>query len=219
VTTQPAVALNGLELDALTELVNVGVSRAAASLGTMVGSEVLLAVPAVEIVTYERATHLIGERTAGRLVAVYQSFNGDISGGALLLFPETTSLDLVRAVAGESLPLEEVIALEREALAETGNIILNGCLATIANMLHRKLKVSLPEIVYGTGAEIFSRGVVTTTDPAVLFLYVNFSVHHRDIQGNIAMLMDLPSLLVLKSLIGQLIARASGEPDTDHAIH
>ena len=76
-------------------------------------------------------------------------FEGDITGRALLIFPDTKSLELVRAVTGGELPLEEIIELEQEALAETGNIILNGCLATIANMLQRNLKMSLPEILRG----------------------------------------------------------------------
>ena len=211
-TAQPAVALNEIELDALTEVVNVGVSRAASSLRTLVGSEVLLSVPAVEILTSERAAQLIGEREAGTLVAVHQSFHGDISGGALLIFPETNSLELVRAITGGDLPLEDIIGLEREALAETGNIILNGCLATIANMLRRTLKISLPEVIYGNSGEIFNRTAASARESAVLFLYINFSIRHRDIQGFIAMLLDLPSLLALKALIQNLILRASEEP-------
>ena len=209
--------LDELELDALTELVNVGVSRAASSLRTMVGSEVLLAVPRVEMMTYERAAKLIGERESGELVAVHQSFNGEISGGAMLIFPEINSLELVRAITGGGLPLEDIIALEQEALAETGNIILNGCLATIANMLERTLNISLPEIIHGSGSEIFARSQLLEADTAVLFLYINFSVRDRDIHGYIAMLMDLPSLTALKALIGRMIERAGGESTPDHA--
>ena len=51
----PAVVLDELELDALTELVNIGVSRAAASLRDMVGREILLSVPSVAIVTRSEA--------------------------------------------------------------------------------------------------------------------------------------------------------------------
>jgi len=44
----------------------------------------------------------------------------------------------VRIVVGSDLSAEEMKAIEEEALAETGNIILNGCLATIANLLQAK---------------------------------------------------------------------------------
>ena len=214
-----APLLDELELDALTEVVNVGVSRAAASLRDMVGDQVLLSVPSVAIVSRDEAAKIIGDSDADRLVAVHQTFEGDISGRALLIFPETNSLELVRAITGGELPLENIIELEQEALAETGNIILNGCLATIANMLQRSLKMSLPEIVRGNGPVFFDLSGETGSEDVVLFLYINFSVKERDIRGYIAMLMDLPALAALKVLLGQLIRRAAGEPEETEAIH
>ena len=64
--------LSELELDALTELVNIGVSRAATSLGAMVGQQVLLSVPSVAIVSRARAMEQIGETRQDLLVAVRQ---------------------------------------------------------------------------------------------------------------------------------------------------
>src|SRR4029077_18382559 len=131
---QEQVQLEELERDALAELANIGVSRAAANLRKMVGQQVLLSVPAVAIVTRDHAAQIVADRANGGLVAVQQAFAGDFSGRVLLIFPETNSLELVRAVTGGELPLEDIIDLEQEALAETGNTILNGCLATIANI-------------------------------------------------------------------------------------
>src|SRR6201999_859153 len=106
----------------------------------------------VSLISRVRAVEILGKAEPSQLVAVHQVFEGDITGRALLIFPETKSLELVRAVTSGSLPLEDIIELEQEALAETGNIILNGCLATIANMLHRSLKMSLPEVLRGNAA-------------------------------------------------------------------
>lgn len=47
----PHPHLTELERDALAELANIGVSRAAASLRKMVGQQVLLSVPSVEVVS------------------------------------------------------------------------------------------------------------------------------------------------------------------------
>ena len=203
----PARALDELELDALSELVNIGVSRAAASLRKMVGREILLSVPAVAVVTRMEAARIISDRADDRLVAIHQAFDGEISGRALLIFPETNSLELVRAVTGGELPLEDIIELEQEALAETGNIILNGCLATIANMLQRSLRISLPEIVRGGGSDLFDLAGAADGEDVALFLYIDFSVRQRDIRGYIAMLMDLPALTALRALIADFIAR------------
>ena len=155
-TNASPTTLDELELDALTELVNLGVSKAAHSLREMVGEQVLLSVPSVELIARKRAIETLGKNEPNKLVAVHQVFDGDIHGRALLIFPETRSLELVRAVTSGTLPLEDILELEHEALAETGNIILNGCLATIANLLQRTLMISLPEILRGDSAALFS---------------------------------------------------------------
>ncbi|WP_279357326.1 chemotaxis protein CheX [Methylobacterium indicum] len=212
-----SIGLTELQQDAFTELVNIGVSRAAASLRTMIGTQVLLSVPSVEIVSRGAAARLIGEREAAPLVVVHQDFEGAFAGRALLIFPQENGRELVRAVAGGDLSSEEVAALEDEALAETGNIILNGCLATMANMLQRTLTMSLPGIARGDGPRIFGTEAGTeaglASDALVLFLYIDFSVSERDIRGYLAMLMDLPSIENLRGLVDEFIARALGDLD------
>jgi chemotaxis protein CheC len=209
-TSVAIIDLSELELDALTELVNLGVSNAALSLREMVREEVLLSVPKVSLVTREEAIRNLVEKDPSRLVAVHQDFEGDIRGRALLIFPESKSVELVRAVVGGELPLEEMVELEQEALAETGNVLLNGCLGTIANHLQRSLRISLPEVIYGDGADFFALPISKNND-RVLFVYINFAVRRRNLEGYIAMLMDMPSLVVLKDLLDSFIARvASG---------
>jgi len=207
--SQPgSFSLSELELDALTELVNIGVSRAAASLGAMVGEQVLLSVPSVVIVSRSKAADLLGGTRQDLLVAVRQAFHGDVSGRALLIFPEKNSLELVRAVAGERLSLEDILELEHEALAEIGNIILNACIATVANLLERSLTMSLPEIVRGGSEGLFNLGVAVGDD-VVLFVHINFSLKGHQIMGYVAMVMDFASLVSLKELVAEFIRRMS----------
>jgi chemotaxis protein CheC len=205
------ILLSELERDALTEIVNIGVSRAASNLRKMVGGQVLLSVPSIEIVSQRRAARLISEREESDLVAVRQDFSGAFSGRALLIFPETKSLELVRAVTNDELSVDEVLEMEHEALAETGNVILNSCLATMANMLQQSLVMTIPEVLRGNGDSLFASLNETVDGGLVLFLYIDFSVRHRDIRGYIAMLMSLPSLGVLKALVGEFIERVVGE--------
>ncbi|MEE3622439.1 chemotaxis protein CheX [Nitrospirillum sp. BR 11752] len=208
--THDSQALDELENDALTELVNIGVSRAAVALRKMVGSPVTLSVPSVEVVGRRVAATLIRERESDPLIAVRQDFAGAFSGRALLIFPETNSLELVRAVTHDELSGAEMLDIEEEALAETGNVVLNGCLATMANILQRPLAMSLPQVLRGDGQILFELSDKPDDDGVVLFLYINFAISGRDIRGYIAMLMDLPSLQSLKELIGEFITRVVG---------
>jgi len=206
-----ALGLDELELDALTELVNIGVSRAAASLRKMVNKQVILSVPSVEIVTRKSAASLIGQRESEKLVAVQQQFEGPFSGRALLIFPESDGLSLVRAIVGDDLGETELAAIEEEALAETGNVILNGCLGSMANMLQHTLKMSLPHVRRGDSNLLFEILPGSNEEGFVLFLYINFSVKEHDIRGYIAMIMDLPSMERLKQHIADFIDRVMME--------
>jgi chemotaxis protein CheC len=193
--------LSEIEQDALAEIANMGVSRAAASLRQMVGEQVLLSVPAVNIVTREAASRLVQRSNDSKLIAVKQSFEGPFSGKALLIFPQAQSLELVRSIVGQEHSLEDVIDLEHEALAETGNVILNACLATIANVLRQTMRMSLPSIVRGDGDTIFDVRGPHSQEDLVLFLYIDFTMRHRDVRGFIALLTDLPSIVALKKIV------------------
>ena len=199
------VELSPIERDAFAEIANMGVARAATSLRQMLGEQVLLSVPAVHIVTREVAAELVERDNSSKLVAVQQSFDGPFSGRALLIFPEAQSLELVRSIVGADQSLEDVIDLEQEALAETGNVILNACLATIANVLRKSMRMSLPTIIRGDGATLFAQP--PGGGNLVLFLYIDFTIKSRGMRGFIALLMDLPSITALKEIVQDFIEK------------
>lgn len=195
--------MSELELDALTELINIGVGRAAASLAAMCAEPVILTVPAISTVTPDQASEMIGGHRIGKLVAVEESYAGDVSGRALLIFPEANSLELVRAVAGDVVAAEDIPSMAPEALLETGNVVLQTCLGTIANMLNRHLEIGAPKLVEAAARELFPR----VSRDAVLFVYINFSLRGRRIRGYIALLMELAALTALKRLVTEFVRR------------
>jgi chemotaxis protein CheC len=205
-TTGQITPLTPLERDALGELSNIAMARAANSLRQMVEYQVILSVPSVDIVSKETATRLIAKPNTPTLVAIRQDFSGAFSGRALLIFPEASSLELVRIVVGQHLPLEDIGNLEDEALAETGNIILNSWVATIANLLKSGLKMSLPTVVRGDSRQMFKS---EESQSLVLFLHIKFEISTKEIRGFVALLMDIPSVDELRSLIADFISSST----------
>jgi chemotaxis protein CheC len=195
--------LSAIEQDALAELTNMGVSRAATSLSQMLRETILLSVPTVQIIPVVTAAQFIEQSSSPRLIAVQQSFEGPSSGKALLIFPEARSLELVRSILGDEHSIEDIINLEHEVLAETGNIILNACLSTIGNVLKQNIRMSLPSVVRGNGATLFAAH--GGDGKAVLFLHIRFIIRRRDLDGFIALLMDLHSIAALKVVVQDFI--------------
>lgn len=205
--TNNAFHLDELQLDALTELVNVGVARAATSLRKMIDRQVLLSVPAVEVVTRKTASALIGQRESQSLVGIRQNFEGVLAGNAVLIFPESNASALVRVIVGEESDDGDIPDMEDAVLSETGNIILNACLGSIANQLREPLKMSLPLVRRGASVTLIESEDGVDDEGFVLFVYIDFAVTARDIRGYLALVMDLTSLVVLRRLISEFIER------------
>ena len=210
-TTERLTPLTDLESDALAELANVAMARAAVSLRTMIQQEVLLSVPNVEILAPKEAIARVAKPGNPNLVSVRQDFSGVFSGRALLIFPEASSLELVRVVVGRQLALEDIVDLEDEALAETGNIILNSWVATIANLLKKNLHMSLPVVIRRDQSHIFE--TANPRESLILFLHVKFDISRQQIRGYVALMMDVPSVAELRSLIADYVVSLSRRRD------
>ncbi len=130
--------------DALTEIFNVGIGHAASVLSELVNDEILLSVPELGVTRRPEFISIAGKLWTEPASIVRQNFQGPFQGDALLIFPARESLELVRILLAEPSPIETMTELEREALLEVGNIILNACLSCIADMLEQEITNSLP---------------------------------------------------------------------------
>ncbi|MBF0422541.1 MAG: hypothetical protein HQL73_06070 [Magnetococcales bacterium] len=142
--------LSELEEDALKEFFNMGLGMAADSLSQMVRNEVLLTLPKLKVVPYEEAARMLVENQEEKLVAVRQNFRGELAGTALLIFPGTESLELVRTLLNEDIPLEVVTELEQETLLDVGNVILNAFLESFTQMMHVEFEFESAEFLKGS---------------------------------------------------------------------
>lgn len=221
------IELSALENDALIEIFNIGVGQAAASMSALVAEEVRMSVPSISFIGRAEAARLLGSRIstdadgrtaahaplaegAGRICGVSQHYEGAFDTDAILMFPEDKSLEIVRLMVGESVPLEQLTDMEQEAMCEIGNIILNACIGTLANIFQQELRGSLPAYHVGTSDEIL--GVSAGAgDSVVLMLHIDFALDKHQIQGYVAFVLDVSALHDLKEQINRYIARAMGQ--------
>jgi chemotaxis protein CheC len=185
------IQLTPLQHDAITELLNIGMGQAAASLSEMVGEEVKLSVPSVELLLRHIAAEQIELYSKSQVAAIKQHFNGPFWGDAFLLFDEDKSLELVKILIKEDLPIEILKELERDALLEIGNIILNSCLASLANVLAHELHSELPVFLLGSADEILKGN---KSNEIVMFLRMDFSLKTKEIDGYVAFVLEIPSI-------------------------
>lgn len=195
------------QLDALTELMNIGVGRAAAMLNQMIDSPIELNVPVVKILqASELATEI--EQPADQLLSfVRLVFRGAIGGTAALLFPTESAANLVAALTGdESSP--DLDSVRAGTLSEVGNIVINGVMGSIGNVLSIPLAYELPTYVEASLAEMFTQdgddGDDPVNDPMVLVAHTRFTVQDLEIQGTILLIFEVLSFDALLAAIDAL---------------
>lgn len=199
-------SLSELQMDALTEIFNIGAGRAASSLSEIVGDEVQLSVPRVQLYQPSEINAEVLSLNSPRLGAVKQSFSGPFDAQAMLLFTEDRALEIVHDMMGSQVGIEDVAEFEQEAMCELGNIILNACLSSMADMLELTLDSSLP--VYSVGeTDALLRQIVSEADQSVmLVLHIDLAIVKRQSQGYLVFLLSSSSLQKLLAHIDRFIS-------------
>jgi chemotaxis protein CheC len=191
-----------IEIDALSEIINLGMGTAAAALSRMTDCEILLSVPSLEFTTRNSVTAKLRQSSETRLVAVREPFDGLIAGDAFLLFPEHRSLEIVRAILKDTTSEETLTEVAREALCEVGNIILNACLATLCNMLKESINTGLPDLAYWSEH--------ADDDLEGMFMRIHFQISSTGADGYMLIFMRADSLDVLQGKIVEFINGLGG---------
>lgn len=170
------------QTDVLTELVNIGVGRAASSLSEMVHCAVGLTVPVVLTGTWANVT---AEFAAGDSQSfVSQTFDGPLHGISALVIPHHSARSLVALLTAAPLDSAEIDAEREAVLTEVGNIIINGVLGSLGNMTSLPINFGLPTYVEGRPDDF-----LPGDRPAVL-VGVIFSIQGHAVQGRLAIVFD-----------------------------
>ncbi len=182
---------NEIESDALSEVFNLGIGRAAQALNRMVSDTIDLTIPKVLVLPQQKAAELLTQEIDDVVNAVTQRFSGDFCGDAILMFPRKQSLSLVRTLLHDDMSLEALTELEQEALIEVGNVILNACFGTVTNVLRFKCDISTPIFRQGTAEDINT--IENNNAEWAMYVQVRFALTNNNIQGYVTFIMDIDS--------------------------
>lgn len=186
-----------LEMDALTEAFNLSLGEAAATFSAIVREEIELSVPTIEILSRDGLTQrLESSQPAGaseRLCRINQHFNAasGFQTDALLLFPEHGSLEIVRRMLGDDTSIEHITELEQDALAEIGNIIINSCMSSLANLFGTEMSGSLPRVQSRTARTLLDDKAATDV---ILVARIGMTMAAHNLSGFVLFIMDVPSI-------------------------
>ncbi len=194
--------LTAHESDILKELINIGVGKAAGVLNQITGLHIILHVPDLKIVPLSELLEAEKKQDSHNLSAVYLGFEGNFSGKAGLLFPTESASLLVSLLTGEDAVDTDLDALRVGTLTEIGNIVINGVMGSMGNVLKQHLVYTTPTYLEGTMPTLISSSV-DNQETVLLTAQTRFNVKEKDIQGEIMLTFGIGSFSALVNIINE----------------
>ena len=139
--------LDAIQTDALTELFNIGLHRAAASLSELTSQRIVVELPRLWISPIQHMRPRLMELLDGDLASVHQIFGGVVSGDAVLLLEYEKAALLAKLMTQDEVAISgRLDQSAREVLTEVGNIVLGACLSVFGDILKVSVSFSVPRI-------------------------------------------------------------------------
>lgn len=183
--------------DALTELINIGFARTAASLSELTGCRVLLEAPLVSIHPMRELGTKLASFVDGEVATVQQIFTGPVSGNALLLLNQEGAVMLTDLLSPqESLHTTyRLDASASEVLTEVGNILLNACLSMFGNLLQIQISFSVPHLHLDAVDGLLNSLVIGKEEMRyAMVVYTAFHLRENAVRGYLVIVLSVASL-------------------------
>jgi chemotaxis protein CheC len=198
------VKLTEDQYDILSELLNIGMGKAASQLNDMLERPVEIKVPNIKLLQASKLKDEEVKLQFDKLISsVSMDFGGFISGKTALVFPPESAQNLVEALTGEEPGTPEMDSVTVETLSEIGNIVINSVMGSLSNSIGQCLEYSPPSYM----EDSFSRVAVSNindSDQVVLLAEVAFSISNLEISGEVILTFGMGSLDKLTAIFDSM---------------
>lgn len=196
--------MNSQEIDALREISSIGTGNAATALSALLGTEVRIPLPEVQIMEFNAAVEKLGgfeTISAG----VISSLGGEINGLMLALFQlDAVNLLLDKMMGKQIKDYEEMTELENSAVIEVGNILISSFINALSGLSGVRIALSVPQI------SIDMQGAIITVPMAaygnqsdyIMLIGGSFIVQGKEVPCRLLLAPDMRSLNYLLHKLG-----------------
>lgn len=194
------------QLDALQELTNIGAAHAATALSQMLGCEIGMGVPEINIVDIGKVGTILGEEVSTMILFQLQ---GDIPEGGFLILQFSNgsavrTASMMCGIPDTDRPLGD---MDQSALLETGNIMISSFLCASSELLGIMLLPSPPVLVIDIAHAIIESLIAQMSIDAddVIVFQITLKSEQHGISGHILIFLDEPSLQKISRMLEAIL--------------
>ena len=198
--------LDQIKQDILKEVANIGAGNAATAFSGMIGQEINMTVPKVELVEIQELPSITGDQEE-YIACIMINFSGEISGKILLVVDMENVEKMLKLIfATDDLPGKE---MQHSALNELGNILSGAYLKAINDFTDLDLDQSVPAMAYDMAGAVLSSSVIdySQTEDFILLLETEFITGEEKLELYYFFIPEKDSLdFLFKRLVGDNFA-------------
>ncbi|ADO76691.1 chemotaxis protein CheC [Halanaerobium praevalens] len=198
--------LDQMKQDILKEVANIGAGNAATAFSGMIGQEINMTVPKVELIDIQELPAITGDEEE-YIACIMINFAGEISGKILLVVDMENVEKMLKLIfQTDELPGKE---MQHSALNELGNILSGAYLKAINDFTNLDLDQSVPAMAYDMAGAVLSSSVIdySQTEDFILLLETEFIAGDEKLELFYFFIPEKDSLgLLFKKLVGDSLA-------------
>ena len=193
-------------MNVLCEIINVGAGQGASILNTMLQTQIDLKVSRIQYLSKEIFPAVPAEFSDSTTTVTMQ-FSGPLAGSSSLVFPAVSTGKLLSGLTGADPELVDLDSLQASTISEIGNIVLNGIMGSISNILNIDLTYCVPE--YSEGSLKNSLGFLMSDSQAhkgaTIVAKAHFEIENLQINSDVILFFEVDSFKTMAGLIDDVI--------------
>ena len=190
-------------LDAIKEMVNIGVGKAAGILNQMTDSHIQLSIPECKVFHPSELLQQSAFAEDEKISAVCLTFESPFSGTSALMFSSESAFNLVSILVDENDYSFDMDSLRIGTLQEVGNIVLNAVIGSLGNVLGENIEYTPPDYYEDSLKNLIAE--YDENENMILFIRAHFGVENQLIEGDIIIIFRLSTFDNLLSSIESLM--------------
>lgn len=194
---------NGIILDVLREIGNIGAGNAATSLATMINKKIDMKVPVVKLLDFDEVPELLGG-PENVVCGIFFKFEGDINGSIMFVLDQPSAINLVDLLMPRD--NSDFDEFTTSALKEIGNILAGSYIASLSGLTNLQIKISVPALAIDMAGAILSVPAIHFGQMSdnVLIIQNEFieTVEAKSVDGYFFLIPDMDSYEVLLGSLG-----------------
>ncbi|MBM7560609.1 chemotaxis protein CheC [Fusibacter tunisiensis] len=194
---------NGIIMDVLREIGNIGAGNAATSLAQMIDKKIDMKVPVIQLLDFDEVPELLGG-PENIVCGIFFKFEGDITGSIMFVLDQKSALNLVDLLMPRDNP--EFDEFTVSALMEIGNILSGSYIRSLSGLTNLQIKISVPSLSIDMAGAILSVPAIEfgQLSDNVLIIQNEFieTQEAKSVDGYFFLIPDMESYDVLLGSLG-----------------